>query len=140
MHGVLAFAEYRNRPNWKRVLIGNGPYDAVGVVHLEDGISRQIDCDDALLTKLLPHLKRLGSLKSVNLDGCRGITDTGVHLVAQLSSLEVLNLCHTSVSDEAVDSLVKLRQLRHLDVHGTGISDLGVQRLHRAFPDCRIRR
>jgi hypothetical protein len=38
-HGVIAFGDYRHRPKWKRVLMGNGPYDAVGVVHLGDGIS-----------------------------------------------------------------------------------------------------
>lgn len=61
-HGLLAFGEYRHRSKWKRVLIGDGPYDAVGAVHLEDGISRHVDCDDALLAELLPHLKRLRAL------------------------------------------------------------------------------
>jgi len=62
-----------------------------------------------------------------------------VWLLAQLSSLEVLNLSNTSVDDVAVDSLVRLRHLGHLDILGTQISEAGLARLRRALPDCRIR-
>ena len=112
----------------------------MGVVDLYNGLDRRVDCDDALLAELLPHLKRLRDVKYVNVDGSQRVTSVGVELLAQLRSLEVLNLCNTSVNDLAVDSLVKLRHLKHLDILGTEISEAGVARLRRAHPDCRIRR
>ena len=137
--GIIRSGDCTNRPKWMRILVGDGPYDTVGVVYLHEGYSRQVGCDDALLAELLPHLKRLRDLKSLDLDGSQRVSSTGVELLAQLSSLEVLNLCNTSADDAAIDSLVKLRRLKHLDIVGTEISDQGVARLHRALPDCQIR-
>jgi hypothetical protein len=134
-HGVISFGACERRPKWRRILIGNGPYDTVGVVHLSDGYDYRVDCDDALLAELLPQLKRLNDLKYVNLDGSQRVTSASAGLLAQLSSLKVLNLCNTSVDDVAVDSLARLRHLEHLDVLGTQISEAGVARLRCALPD-----
>ena len=74
------------------------------------------------------------------LDGCQQVTSAGVKSVAHLSTLELLNLCNTSVDDAAVDSLVKLNNLRRLNIIGTKVSDQGVARLRHVLPDCDIRR
>ena len=60
----------------------------------------------------------------------------------QLESLERLQdltlRLNVGVTDVAVPSLIKLRNLKTLDVAQTTLSDAGIQQLRQSLPTCRI--
>jgi hypothetical protein len=51
-----------------------------------------------------------------------------------------LRLSGPKYDDGAVDHLVKLRRLRSLTLDRTKITDVGIERLRRALPECRVER
>jgi len=81
---------------------------------------------------------RLNHLKRVIAIGTR-ISDTDVDQLANLQSLEFLNLSNTAITDESVERLSGFRALTTLDVTNTKISEDGLARLRAALPNCDIR-
>ncbi len=55
-----------------------------------------------------------------------------------LSNLRYLDLEGIAVSDDHIDSLIKLKGLRELTVNNTRISTSGAAKLARALPNCRV--
>ncbi|MGV3609009.1 MAG: hypothetical protein ACO1RA_21570 [Planctomycetaceae bacterium] len=49
-----------------------------------------------------------------------------------------LNLRFTLISDDGIDSILKMKSLRHLDVSESYISDAGLKRLRVGLPDCEV--
>lgn len=62
---------------------------------------------------------------AVQLDG-PGVTDADLAIVAQLTSLQVLHLPHTRISDDGLAQLGPLVRLQHLNLGDTTISDAAV--------------
>ncbi len=83
-------------------------------------------------------IARILHLRHLDLHECPITTEALRHL-AQQRELEqlVLRGCST-IGDEAIESLGRLRNLRKLDVRQTSISAAGRDRLQRALPQCEV--
>jgi hypothetical protein len=96
------------------------------------GVGMQITDASAGVIAKLPNLKEL-YLCGVPL------SDAGLRIIANAGlPLEKLYLDQTAISDAAMDALATLNRLWILSVQGTAITDLGVAKLQRALPNCRI--
>ena len=83
-------------------------------------------------------LAGLADLELLDLEDC-GLTDAGVKHLESLDKLQNLTLkLNVGVTDAAVPSLIKLRDLKTLDVAQTTLSDAGLQQLRQALPNCQI--
>src|SRR6476660_4336373 len=71
------------------------------------------------LTGLAP-LAGLSSLRTLNLAGCKAVTDLSP--LAELQELQAINLSDTGVSD--LSPLARLQRLQSLDLSSTRVSDV----------------
>jgi hypothetical protein len=83
------------------------------------------------------HLRRFWNIRDLCLYNTR-VTSVGVRSIAKLKSLETLIISNTLIDDDTIDSLLQLKNLSTLNVRGTNISTLGIARLRRAMPNCRL--
>lgn len=83
------------------------------------------------------YLGKIRSLEALSIAGFPPkITGRNIEKLSDLPNLAVLNLvCCLEISDQAVEGLTRLKQLRNLDIRGTPISEQGVRRLRRALPN-----
>ena len=58
--------------------------------------------------------------------------------VAQVKSLWFLSLSFTRVTDQGLEALKGLNQLKALNVGRTKISRVGIERLRKAWPNVRV--
>jgi hypothetical protein len=58
--------------------------------------------------------------------------------LACLPKVQHLSLLGTRVGDKSIMRLGELRQLRVLDIRGSGFTDAGVKSLKRQLPECQI--
>ncbi len=108
------------------------------------------------------HLAECSGLKTVMLEGCSLLDDSGTMFFESLKKLRVatlagtkvgdrtvsalshctelreLDLYNTLVSDKAVAALCRLKQLERLDVRATSITQDGLRELRRCLPQCVI--
>ena len=82
-------------------------------------------------------LRRLRHLRYLCLHGTRATNDTVVS-ISGMNGLRHLRLGHTLVSDECIEHLAQLQHLESLGVHGSRISDAGLERLRQALPACHL--
>ena len=99
------------------------------------------DLGDAELEKL----KGLTSLRRLDVDGCRGVTDAGLEHLQGLNNLEWLNISHTQVTEAGLEHLKGMTNLEELWIcclyqadRQKKISDKDVRELREALPNCRI--
>jgi len=78
-------------------------------------------------------LRRLPSLRGLGLIGQAEISDEGLAALTSAQSLQSVSLNGTGVTDKAVDHLLRLRELRYLDIRDTKITNHGIERL-RTLP------
>ena len=79
-------------------------------------------------TKLLSELGLLTSLKVLRLDHTQ-VTDTGLGQLKGLTSLELLDLGNTQVTDAGLEDLKGLTGLEGLDLSCTQVTDAGLEHL-----------
>ena len=116
-----------------------------GLAHLAGLTNLQyLDVGFSLITDDgLQHLERLAQLQSLLLNGLddeNQLTDKGVLHLLSLGQLQELHLNSAHISDDSVDTLLKLQKLRTLDISWTQITEEGYQRLRKGLPDCNIER
>ncbi len=85
----------------------------------------------------LAHLKGLTKLEKLNLDGTK-ITDEGLAHLKGLTKLEWLHLYSTAITDEGLVHLKRFSKLTHLRLAATTVTHSGVKRFGEALPDCEI--
>ena len=56
-----------------------------------------------------------------------------------LPCLEVLALQGTVITDKGLETLKEVKELRHIELSATRVSDEGLSRLRLALPNCEIR-
>ena len=78
----------------------------------------------------LKGLTAIHSLKSLSLDGCRGVRGPGLQSLAVLPDLQGLVLSGSAVDDEGMAAIGTLKHLVELHLESTSVSDAGVARLH----------
>ena len=74
---------------------------------------------------------------SVHLGGTL-VTDEELDLLKSLEEMRFLNLSNTRVTDMGVESLRRLTRLEELNLVNTRVTDEGVKKLQQALPNCRI--
>jgi hypothetical protein len=70
--------------------------------------------------------------------GGTAITSAGMAELAALDRLEYLGLQHTSVDNQAVPALLRLRRLTMLDLSGSRVSGSGLLELIDGLPECEL--
>ncbi len=86
----------------------------------------------------LSQLLARSGIASLCLAGNLDVTDEFLQGFSAWEGLVELDLARTRITDSSVAQLERLRQLRHLSVVGTGISQTGLTRLRVALSDCQI--
>lgn len=79
--------------------------------------------------KGLAYISGLENLKSLDLEGLKGVTDAGLTHLSGLKNLKRLNLSKTSVTDSGLRHLENLTDLIYLDLSKTTITDEGLSHL-----------
>lgn len=87
----------------------------------------------------LQFLRKLRNLRVFQTSGGSPIDVIGLTDLAQMTSLEILILHSTTVTDEELQVLAENPMLRHILVHGSNITQAGIDRLRAAMPNCNIR-
>lgn len=67
------------------------------------------------------------------------ITDANLADVWSVTRLTRLDLSFTEISDASIPFLSSLQHLEYLDIHGTQITEQGIEQLRRAIPKCEFR-
>jgi Leucine-rich repeat (LRR) protein len=86
----------------------------------------------------LEPLTSLRKLTRLNLSQSSRIDDSAAPVFAAMTSLEVLDLAETSISDATLDRLEGMTQIKLLFVDGTKVTPERVGRFRKARPDCRV--
>jgi hypothetical protein len=97
------------------------------------GFTEQTGLSDGCLEAF----RGLSGLESLSLSGNR-ITDAGLALVAQHSTLEYLDLDVTDVTDAGLVQLESLKGLKTVSLGGTKVTPDGTKRLQGAIPGIEI--
>lgn len=80
----------------------------------------------------LIHLKKLTQLKNLDLS-YSSITDEAIPIINELTSIQVLNLTGTQISDKGL-KMLSLPKLYYLELNHTNISNDGLARLEKRCP------
>jgi hypothetical protein len=68
-------------------------------------------------------IARLKSLRVLEIIDCGGVTDAGMAFLSTLPHLESIEMPYSSIGDEGVAQLAKLRSVRNLVLNGTSTSN-----------------
>ncbi len=93
--------------------------------------------DTAVSDNALRGVGKLRNLRELVIDRTK-ITDAGMKHLTTCSNLEVLVLCLTDITDRGSIVVRGLRSLRRLDMQGTLITELELEQLRKALPQCRV--
>jgi hypothetical protein len=85
----------------------------------------------------LKHLGAFPHLTGLGLSGT-SITDEGLRQLKKLRTLDTLTLAETKVTDEGLAELIELKALRTLDVRGTGVTADGATVLRRFLSEVEV--
>jgi Leucine-rich repeat (LRR) protein len=110
----------------------------VGLAHLS-GMTRlrRLILDGAPIQGGLENLKPLRNLAELRL-ACPRLTDFSLQPVGEITSLERLSLAGAAITDEGLTHLLKLKNLKDLDLRGTKVTPAGVDALQKSLPQCTI--
>lgn len=102
MHGAVLDGPLSSTPAgaWQRLWFG--PSTRPTTINFR--FARKLFDHPEALAEIQPHLKRLGALRSLSLEGT-AVGDEQLPLLAELTQLEVLNLRDTFATDEGVARL-----------------------------------
>jgi hypothetical protein len=85
--------------------------------------------DNGLLT-----LSKFKNLRELNLEGNKKVTVQGISHLKELESLTYLNLVRTELSDELIDLLISMENLREIYLFDAGLNEDSISRLAEARP------
>jgi Leucine-rich repeat (LRR) protein len=131
--GNAGLAHLSKLPKLKRLNLEKNPITKeitdAGMVYIKDIISLEelvlpYDITDAGVE----HLSTMASLKKINLGG-HGITDKSMARLAQMKSLERLEILSNNVTDAGMEKLSHCPNLKSLKLTGTPITDEGLPHL-----------
>lgn len=94
---------------------------------LNEGLDQitEINADGSLVTKdAFKSIQKLPNLRQLRLNGSR-VDNDACAIFAELSSLEVLALSNTTVSDVGIAAISGMQNLKHLELVGCRIDDNG---------------
>lgn len=88
--------------------------------------------------KGLVHVAGLSELRELRLDSARDVTDAGLQHLKKLTKLTSLSLQYTDVSGAGFDALLRLKQLKEVNLQGAPVTQEAVEGLQQALPRCKI--
>ena len=103
-----------------------------------DWIRRRSEIRDRDIKRLLPSLKRVGTVKELRLDQTE-ITNAGIAMISEIPSIEVLTIAFTDIDDACASELASMPNLRFLDIFKTRLSENATRKIQDALPNCLIR-
>ena len=86
----------------------------------------------------LKPVTKMIKLQRLNLWQCARIDDKAAQHLLKMTSLEIVDLGDTAVTDKLLDDLTGMKSLKLLLVGGTKITLARVKQFRKARPDCRI--
>jgi hypothetical protein len=114
------------------------------VLDLRQNHGRQADGEPGITGAGIRRFARPTELREIWLDGADWDTSI-IPELARLPGLEILGLSadqlsenHRGLSDETLEDLATLKQLRHLDLRWRRISPEAIARLRQALPECNV--
>jgi Leucine-rich repeat (LRR) protein len=87
--------------------------------------------NDTELAKMIPWLKRLPALRTIDLAQNRALTTKGYKLLTQIPDLQALMLDGTAITNDGLKELSGITSLHWLDISRTQITDAGIPLLAR---------
>jgi len=114
--------------------LGGTQVSDLGAAKLEKlAALRRLDLSRTRVTggPALPNLERLRLWRTKT-------SDAGAARLASLKSLQSLDLAETAITDQALEALATLPQLRDLYLEGTKVTAAGVDDLRKRAPNCRV--
>jgi internalin A len=91
-----------------------------------------------ITAQALAPLTKLPKLRRLNVSQSDRIDDKASQFVLRLPKLEALDLSETRITDELLDQISTLKQLKVLVVAGTKVTPAGLERFRKARPDCKL--
>ena len=105
---------------------------------LNEPLALNLESSPLLTDQMMKSLEEL-NLRKLNLSKCDRLTDEALRCLRAQKSLESLNLSRTRLSDQALDHLTELSNLRIL-IPDEDMTESGLQKLRKALPNLRIKR
>ena len=93
---------------------------------------------DSDIKRLLPSLKRVGTVKELRLDEAE-ITNAGIAMISEIPSIEVLTVALTDIDDACAGELASMPNLRFLNIFKTRLSENATREIQDQLPNCLIR-
>ncbi|MEZ5992038.1 MAG: hypothetical protein R3E76_06775 [Planctomycetota bacterium] len=92
--------------------------------------------------KSLGYIAEPGTMKQLQIKGCRNITDKGVAKLSRLEHLWMVNLCEcTQITDKSVDTLSKMPSVNFIQVFDCPhVTDAAIDRFENAQPGRTVHR
>ena len=114
--------------NLSRVILADKPELVKTIAGLQDLEVLHLPFT-GLNDKQLTTLKPLTNLKILNLNNCRGLTDTGLANLSAFKQLETLDLTSTGMTDDGLKPLAACADLRSLNLKFTRVQGSGLRHL-----------
>ncbi|MBS0203898.1 MAG: hypothetical protein JSS49_13415 [Planctomycetes bacterium] len=138
--GFAAAASKGGLKHLKVLNVGNAPINLAGARAINKlrmleslDISTIAGMNDAFFAEFVDGLKHL---KSVNLDGAKGVLGIGFVKLKPMTSLETVNAQNTGISDSALAYFKGHKKLKFVDLSNTNVTANGVQQMKKALPNC----
>ncbi len=126
--------QFLNRPEIEVIDLSDTNLDGVGYEQLAKlkYVQRLNLSRTAVGEKECELIAKMRRLRELHLVSCENLNDKCLYILKQNSKLEHLNLAHTHISDDGMNALSALENLRRVDVTGdSSITDDGALKLLR---------
>jgi len=124
-------------PAWLRKLVGDDKYfyDPAGV-----HFNTQPSLTDDELRQVVRHLEKFARLRDLTLAGS-GVTDAGLaHLRSLDGKLRSLDVSNTSITANGLLHLQMITSLEVLRITNTSVTDTAIIEFQKAMPNCKVDR
>lgn len=87
---------------------------------------------------VLAYVKDIASIRSLRIGALTEIDDRGMTDIGRMTQLELLNLNGIPVTDEGLQQLHALKNLKRISLYATKVTESGVVSLIEAIPGCEV--
>ena len=105
---------------------------------LEANSGSRLDAGGEMSDDVLALISRVELLTDLSLGGSRAVTDDGIQHLARLQNLKRLDLRETAITDRGLSVLRQLRQLEAISLAQTAVTDEGVRELAECHQLCEV--
>ena len=124
---ILIKPEHQEKIEWTK--LGEGP----GYFEIPIGMAAEIsikNLNDDLIKSLIEEIQNVEGLQSFNLSENRNVGNKGMRFIPLLTQISVLNLSACGLNDYGIDPIIKMNNLRFLDIsYCTRLTDLSIKKI-----------